>query len=90
MTELVPLPELTFMVQAHKFAKPIQLRDGRVISCTADARTLINSLPARHCQNPNWLSASELLLDAEKARNKESMADLRAQLGLALKAEGFI
>jgi hypothetical protein len=78
------------MVQVHKFAEPIQLRDGRVISCTADARTLINSLPARHCRNPHWLSASELLLDAEKDRNKEVMANLLAQLGRALKAEGLI
>jgi hypothetical protein len=82
--------ELTDMVHAHKFDEPIQLRDGRVISCTADARMLINSLPARHCQNPHWLCASELLLDAEKDRNKEAMANLLAQLGRALKAEGLI
>jgi hypothetical protein len=78
------------MVQEHKFAQPIQLRDGRVISCTAEARTLINSLLARHCQNPQWLYASELLLEAEKDRNKEAMDDLRAQLGRALKVEGLI
>jgi hypothetical protein len=77
------------MVHAHKFAEPIRLRDGRIISCTADARTLITSLPARHCHNPQWLSASELLLDAEKDWNKEAMANLLAQLKRALKTEGL-
>jgi hypothetical protein len=78
------------MVQAHKFAEPILLRDGRVIARTADAWSLIARLPALHLRKPHWRYASELLLEAEKSRDEKAMADLRAQLGRALKAEGFI
>jgi hypothetical protein len=77
------------MIWAHRFARPIALKDGRVIATLADARAFIHSRPEIR-EDPVWQYAAELLLDAATVGGKRSIGDARAQLTRALKVGGLI
>ena len=79
---------LNVMTWLRPFAKPMALRDGRVIATLGEARAVIESLPPRRQHNEAWLYTDALLIEAATA--KGSLNAARAQLTLALKAEGLI
>ena len=76
------------MTWLRPFAKPMALRDGRIIATLGEARALIESLSARRRRNEAWLYADALLLEAATA--KGSLNAARAHMTRALKAEGLI
>jgi hypothetical protein len=76
------------MTWMRPLAKPITLKDGRIVATLGEARAIIHSLPERRQQSECWLYADALLLEAATARG--SLNVTAAQLTLALKAEGLI
>jgi hypothetical protein len=75
---------------AHKFAKPITLKDGHTIVTLADARASIHSRPETIREHAVWQHAAELLLDAATVGDEQSIHKARAQLTRALKAERLL
>jgi hypothetical protein len=74
---------------AGKLNKPIELRDGRRLEALGDAVDLILALPVDRQRIPHWKRTAALLLDAGHGRDWV-MADIDAQLAVALRAEGLI
>jgi hypothetical protein len=63
-----PLPRKIFMPWGRRLKAPIALHDGRQIKTLADARALINTLPALDQQNERWLYLTELLMSAAEGK----------------------
>jgi hypothetical protein len=76
------------MTWARKFAKPIALKDGRLIATIGDARAVMLSLPERRRRSEHWLYAGALLREASTTNGALKKAG--AQLTRALNAEGLI
>jgi hypothetical protein len=77
---------------SRKLARPIVIKHGRPgeLKTLADARALINSLPARRRQQPAWQRAEELLLRAAGSRAPQDIRDVTGQLYRALASEGWL
>jgi hypothetical protein len=78
------------MPWVRKFDEPIALKDGRTLATLADARRLMVSLPVIHLRAHHWPYAGDLLLKAASRDGGFALAQARAQLPRALKAEGLI
>jgi hypothetical protein len=77
------------MSWTRKLTPPIALTRGETLTTLTDARTLILSLPESSRREHYWIYAMALLADASQ-HNESKLADVRAQLSRALKAEGLI
>jgi hypothetical protein len=77
---------------SRKLARLIVIKHGRPgeLKTLADARALINSLPARRRQQPAWQRAEELLLRAAGSRAPQDIRDVTGQLYRALASEGSL
>ena len=78
------------MPWVRKFDEPIALKDGRKIATLADARRLMLSLPELHLRTHQWEHVGGLMLKAACRDGGFALAQARAQLPRALKAEGLI
>jgi hypothetical protein len=74
----------------RKFEPPIALKDGRVLVTLAEAHRLMLSLPEPHLRNHHWQDAAALMQKAASRGGLIALAQVRAQLPRALKAEGLI
>jgi hypothetical protein len=74
----------------RKLEPPITLRDGRVLVTLAEAHRLMLSLPEPHLRSGHWQNAAALMQKAATRESPFALAQMRAQLPRALKAEGLI
>ena len=75
------------MSWSRKLAAPIALKDGRKLLTLADARAVIETLPARRQQLDHLLFAGQL---AHEAARRGAIFDTQVQLTRALTTEGLI
>jgi hypothetical protein len=76
------------MPWSRNLAKPIALKDGRLLVTLADARALMLSLPEPVQRKEYWIYVGALMLEA--ATSRCVISETRAELTLALRAEGLI
>ena len=76
------------MPWTRKLATPIELKDGRTLVTLADARALMQSLPANRQRREHWLYAGGLMKEAASSGN--SMGQTHGPLMRALRLEGLI
>jgi hypothetical protein len=74
----------------RKLDEPIALEDGRTLATLADAHRLMDSLPEPRLRTDQWQSTRDLLMKAACRDGPFALAQVRAQLPRALKAEGLI
>jgi hypothetical protein len=76
---------------SRKLARTIVVKHGRPgeLKTLADARDLIQSLPARRRVQPAWQRAEELLLRAAGSRAPQD-GEVTGQLYQALASEGWL
>jgi hypothetical protein len=74
----------------RKLDEPIALKDGRTLATLSDAHRLIDSLPVPRLLTEHWQSTHGLLIKAACRDGHFALAQVRAQLPRALKAEGLI
>jgi hypothetical protein len=74
----------------RKLDEPIALKDGRTLATLADANRLMDSLPEPRLRTDHWQSTHDLLVKAACRDGRFALAQVRAQLPRALKADGLI
>jgi hypothetical protein len=73
-----------------KFSRPITLKDGRSISSLIQARDLVALIPAAHLRNAHWEYAADLIYDAARHGDTNTIGQAYEQFLRALKAEGLL
>lgn len=67
-------------------AKPLELKDGRILRTLGDVRVLMQRLPARHFKNSHWEHAGGLL-DAAPGGSRAALNEAMAEVEQALRMD---
>lgn len=78
------------MTWSRKLPRPIYLNDGRTIGTLAAARDLMLSLSPQRQNDPHWLDAAALLLQAARVGRLKPVGEAGAQVSRVLEVEGLI
>jgi hypothetical protein len=83
------MPRLSW---SRTLTRTVVVKHGRPgeVKTLADARALIQSLPARRQQQPAWQHLADLLFKAAGSRAPQDIAGATSQLYRALASEGWL